>query len=265
MLRVPESSPPPPPPPPPPPKSLLASLFRPFKPRGRRASKQDQNTAGLAIGRVERKQIANKSEQMWSFTIWQQFWRRHATSVSKCAPSPAIGSQHSLQQFTISTGWRHLPKNALFSRETIVFWVELMTPCWTIVSRNKASRLELRCGGGDKAGKIQAAASCGEEDCKERPEVILIKTWISWNVLSHLAGLISLTSGTPLLPRSLPGEPPWVMMKMKKKTSKQIRIFSPHTIQMAPMPDFIVELFPPSPPPVWRLMMLSPLRPTCSP
>ena len=75
-------------------------------------------------------------------------------------------------------------------------------------------------------------------------------------------------TGTPLLPQSLPGEPRWaMMMRMKKKRSRHI---SSIDIWLPPMTLFcqklIVELFLPSQsPPSWRLMMLSPLRPTCSP
>ena len=96
MLRVPE---PPPPPPPPPPKSLLASLFKPFKPRGRKASKQDKNTpAGGFDFHQERSQIADKSEQMLrSGSSFDDGTQHRFQSAQRHQQSDLI--KHSLQQF----------------------------------------------------------------------------------------------------------------------------------------------------------------------
>ena len=58
-LRVPQA--PPPPPPPPPQKSFLSSLAKPFKVRGRKASKQEQTT-----------QAKGELEKVRLITTWQR-------------------------------------------------------------------------------------------------------------------------------------------------------------------------------------------------
>ena len=58
-LRVPQA--PPPPPPPPPQKSFLSSLAKPFKVRGRKASKQEQKT-----------QAKGGLEKIRRITTWQR-------------------------------------------------------------------------------------------------------------------------------------------------------------------------------------------------
>ena len=57
-LRVPQA---PPPPPPPPQKSFLSSLAKPFKVRGRKASKQEQKT-----------QAKGGLEKIRRITTWQR-------------------------------------------------------------------------------------------------------------------------------------------------------------------------------------------------